>query len=212
MIAGGAQVLAYGEKVNAAAAEIAKHFDEFVRRFAEAHHHAALGHHAGGKFPGTLEQVESALVTSAGAYGAIETGHGFSIVVEDVGPGIEHDFQWLFQTLKIRDQDFNAAIWNEFANLADGFGENFSAAYVVVIAVDAGHYGMFQTQRGNGFGDAAGFVPVDRLWAAFGYGAESAAAGANIAQKHEGCGLVIPAFADVGTLGRLAYGVKSESA
>ena len=42
------------------------------------------------------------------------------------------------------------------------------------------------------------------LGAALGHGAESAAAGAQVAQHHEGRGLVVPALADVGAMGALA--------
>src|ERR1019366_5333278 len=58
VVARGAQILAHGENVNAAAAEIAEYLDEFVAGFAQSDHHAALGHHAGREFLGVLEQRE----------------------------------------------------------------------------------------------------------------------------------------------------------
>jgi hypothetical protein len=111
--------------------------------------------------------------------------------------------------LKVRDQDFDAAIGNQFANLADGFGEHLGAADIVVVPIHAGDDSMFQAERGNGLSYAARFVPVDGLWTAFGDSAESAAACADITEQHEGCGLVVPALADVRALRRFADGVQA---
>jgi hypothetical protein len=71
---------------------------------------------------------------------------------------------------------------------------------------------MFQAESNNGLSHAAWLIPVDRLGAALRHGAESTPAGADIAQQHKRCGFVIPALANVRTLGRLAYGVQSQSA
>ena len=86
------------------------------------------------------------------------------------------------------------------------------SANVVVIAIHAGDDGMLQSKRGDGFGDATRLIPIDRLGTAFGHGAESAAASADIAQQHEGRGLVIPALADVRALRRFADGVQPKPA
>ena len=71
---------------------------------------------------------------------------------------------------------------------------------------------MFEAESGNCFGDPAGFIEVDWLWAALGHSAESTAARTEIAKHHERCGLVMPAFADVGALGAFADGVETEGA
>ena len=42
-------------------------------------------------------------------------------------------------------------------------GEDASAAQVVVVAIDAGDDGVFESELGDGFGDAARLVQVDRL-------------------------------------------------
>src|SRR5580704_252412 len=85
MIARRAQILPDGKNVDAAAAEIAEYFDQFVRRFAEADHDAALCHHAGREFLGVIEQRESALVARSGANRAVEARDRFSIVIQNVG-------------------------------------------------------------------------------------------------------------------------------
>ena len=81
------------------------------------------------------------------------------------------------------------------------------AAQVIVIAIDAGHDCMFQTERGDGFGNPPWFIPIKRSWFAFGHRTKTASPRADIAQQHECGGPMIPAFPDIGTLRRLAYRV-----
>ena len=100
----------------------------------------------------------------------------------------------------------------QLANLANGFGENSGAANVVIVTIHAGHDGMFQAQRSHCLSHAARFIPIDRFGPSLGHGAESATASADIAQQHEGRGLVIPALADVGTLRRFANRMQAQAA
>ena len=58
----------------------------------------------------------------------------------------------------------------------------------------------------------AWLVEVDRLGPALGYGAESAASRAKIAQHHKGRRLVVPALADIGAMGAFAHGMQAERA
>ncbi len=155
---------------------------------------------------------ESALVTGARPHCAIKTRHSFGVVVENIRLRVEHDLQRFFQTLKIRNQHFDPAIGNQLANLADGFGKNLGASDVVIVTIHAGHDSMLQAQRRYSLSHPSRLIPVDRLGAALGHGAESAAAGADIAQQHEGRSLVIPALADVRALCRFANRVQSQPA
>ncbi len=132
-------------------------------------------------------------------------------MIQDVGPCIEHDAKRLFQSLKIRNQHFDAALRYERANLADCLRENLCPANVVVVAIHAGHNRVLQSQRGHRFGDALRFLPIDSLRLAFGHRAESATARANVAQQHEGRRAMIPALANVRALGRLTHRVQSEA-
>ena len=70
---------------------------------------------------------------------------------------------------------------------------------------------MFDAESRYAFGDTAWFVIVDRLRLAFRYSAKAAAPGANIAQQHESRGAVVPALTNVGTLGRFANRMQSQS-
>jgi hypothetical protein len=125
--------------------------------------------------------------------------------------GFEHGAQRGFEALEVGDQDFDPAAGRELANEADGFGEDFGAAEVVVVAIHAGDDGVLQAERGDGFGDALRFVQVNGAGAAFGNGAETASACADVAEQHEGRGLVVPALADVGALRGFADGVQAEA-
>ena len=121
-------------------------------------------------------------------------------MIEHVGLGFENDAQRFFQPLKVRNQYFDSTIRYQFANLADGFGENPCAADVVIVAVHAGDDGVLEPEGGYGFRDAARFIPVNRLGTPLRHRAKSAASGADIAEQHECRGLMIPAFPDVRTL------------
>ena len=133
-------------------------------------------------------------------------------MIQNIGLGIENNLQGFVEPLEVGDQYFHPATRREFANLANGFGENASSAQVIVIAIHTGHDGMLQAECGHGFSDPSWFVPLDRTRFALGDGAKSATPGANIAQQHERGGAVIPALPNIGTLSRLAHRVQSQAA
>jgi hypothetical protein len=133
-------------------------------------------------------------------------------VIEYVWTGIEHDAKRLFQTLKIRNQDLNSTTGGHQANLANGLGKNLGAPNIVIVPVNAGYNGMFDAEASHRFGHSLGFFIIDWPRLALGNRAESAAAGANVAEQHERRSAVIPALADVGTLRRFADSVQSKPA
>ena len=163
-------------------------------------------------FLGELEEAESALVAGAGADDAVEARDGFGVVVEDLGARFDDDADGFLVALEVGDEDFDLAAGRLAANFVDDHDEGAGAAEDVVVAIDAGDDGELEAESGDGFGDAAGLVEVDGLGAALGDGAESAAAGAEVAEHHEGGGFVVPALADVGALGGFADGVEVEGA
>ena len=59
---------------------------------------------------------------------------------------------------------------------------------------------------------ATRLVKIDGLRTAFGYGAKATAAGAQVPQQHECGGAMVPALANVGTVGRLANRVQLQPA
>src|SRR6202043_1732292 len=94
----------------------------------------------------------------------------------------------------------------------DGLGKDFGPANVVIVAVHAGHDGVFQAERGYSLCYSARLVPVDGLRPSLGHGTKTAAARADITQQHEGGGAMIPALADIRTLGRFANCMQSQTA
>jgi hypothetical protein len=125
---------------------------------------------------------------------------------------VENYLQGFIESLEVGDEDFYAAVGRDLANFANGFGKNSGAAEIVVVAIHAGNYSVLQSQGGDSFGDAAGLIEIDGLRAAFGYGAKSATASADVTEQHESGGAVVPTFSDVGALSGLADGVQSEAA
>src|ERR1019366_933839 len=159
---------------------------QLVHVFAETGHDSGLGYGGGRKLLGRGEQVERALIAGAAAGYAIQARHGLGVVVQDVGPGVEHDLQAVLAALEVGDEHFDRAVRLAAADFADGFGKAPGAAEVVVIAIDAGDDGELESQPGDRLRDAARLVKVDSFGASLGHGAEAAAPGAEVAEQHEG--------------------------
>ena len=125
---------------------------------------------------------------------------------------VDDDADGFFVALEVRDEHLDLTAGSLAADFVDDHGEGAGSAEDVVVAIDAGDDGELEAERGDGFGDTARLVEVDGVGASFGHGAESAAAGAEIAQHHEGGGPVTPALADVGAVSGLADGVQIQVA
>ncbi len=190
--------------------EIAEDLQKLAGLFAQPDHDAGLGHSPRSNLLGKLQQPQSPLVARPGPDDAIETRDRLGVVVEHLRPRLDHDSNRFFIALKVGDQDLGAAAWGLAANLLDDHGKSAGPAYEVVIAIHAGNDGMLQAQCGHGLSHAARLVKVNGRGAAFGDGAESATAGAQVAQHHESRGLVAPALADVGALRALADRMQAE--
>src|SRR5581483_4186980 len=133
------------------------------------------------------------------------------VVIQNIGLGLEHNAQRLFESLKIRNQDFHPASRSQQSNLANCFGKNLSSAHVVVIPIYAGDNRMFDPQGRHCFRHPRGFFVVNRLRLAFGHGAKSTAPRADISQQHESRRAVVPALANIGTLRRFADRVQPQA-
>jgi len=206
----GAQVLAEREDLDMVGAKVAHHLFHFVQVFAEAEHQAGLGGDEGARAMREGQHVERTLVARAEPDLAIEARDGLDVVVEDVGVRVHDNFHGVARALEVGDEDFDLAAWDALANGLDGEGEEFGAAVLTVVTIHAGDDGVAEAEGGAGFGDAAGFVEIDRERCAFLDRAEPAAAGADVAENHEGGGAAVPAFADVGAGGAFADGVEVE--
>ena len=201
-----------GENVAVHRRKVAEDLQQLAGLFAEANHDPGFSDTSGIQLFGVFEQAQSALVARSRAHHAIEARDGFGVVVEHFGAGIDDNPNCFGLSLEVWDQDFDLAAWSLAANLVDDHGEGSCAADQIVVAVNAGDDGVLQAENRDGFGDAARLVEVDGFRTAFGYRAEAAAARAEVAQHHEGGGLVLPALADVGAMSAFADGVQVERA
>src|SRR6266446_33228 len=186
-----------------------QHFGFF---FAEAEHQPGFGRDVRVSLFGAMEKFQRTLVESAFAYLAVKAGHGFGVVIQHVGANGENAVQRVPVAAKIGDQDFDFASGNAAADFFDCTRKNFGAAIRLVVAIDAGDYGVAQAHAGDSFGDAKGFIFIGRADRFSGRNrAKTAGAGTDIAKNHESGGAVFPAFAHVGAAGAFADGVEIES-
>src|ERR1700722_4163152 len=103
------------------------------------------------------------------------------------------------RTLKVGNQDLDFAAWDPLANGLYREREQFRAAVLAIIAINARHHGIFQSQDFASFGYAPRFIVINCQRRAFLHGAKSAAPGANVAQDHERGRPSIPALSYIGT-------------
>ncbi len=194
------------------ALEIAHHLQHFVSGFAEPEHQARFGGHVRANLLGIAQHVERPFIASAEPHLPVEAGHCFGVVVEDVGMGIHDDVHGGVRALKIGHKHFYFAAGNAMADGLDGHAEEVGTAIRAIVPIDAGDNGVAQAQSGASFGDAARLIHIDFEWRTLLHGAETAAAGADVAEDHEGGGAAIPAFTDVWAGGTFADGVEMEVA
>jgi len=198
------QILTNRENIHRSLGQIAKHVLEFGHIFAQADHYSTLGYYLRIEQFGIPQNAYCPLIARARPNRAIKARYSFRIVVEDVWFSFDHHSQRSFVTLEIGDQNLDPAFGSTGSDLVYGFGENLSPAQVVIVTVHAGHDCVLQTQGLHRFGDPSRFIPVDWLRLAFRHGTKAAATSANVPQQHECCRAVVPTFANIRTLCRLA--------
>ena len=212
VVLGRAQVLAERQDRDAHLAQILEHLHDLVLFFAEAHHHAGLGGNVRRVRAGAIEQFEQARVLAARADRAIQARHGFRVVVQHVGPRVEHGLKGCRLALEIRNQHFDAALGQPLLDVANGLRKDRRTAIRQVVAIHRGDDGVLQRHLFDGFADAARLVDVERGRLAVRHRAVGAGARADVAEDHERGRAVMPALADVGAAGVLADRVQLEVA
>ncbi len=210
MLRAGAQVLADGEDVGAGGPDRAHRLLDLRPLLAQADHDAALGEQA--RALRAPEQLQRAAEAGAGAHLAVQARHRLRVVVQDVGPGGDHGLEGGPVPLEVRDQDLHRAAGHTGADLTDAGGEDARSPVTLIVTVDGGDHRMAQAHARHRVGHAAGLLGVGRTRGQPGLDrAEPAGAGAYVTQDHEGRGAAVPAVADIGTAGLLAYGVEVQS-
>ena len=169
---------------------------------------SAVGRHAAG----VGQQLERPIVASARAGQAIQPLGGLQIVIEDVGPGVHHDPERPLGALEVGDQHLDRGLGQAPPDLGDAAGERLGAAVGQVVPVHRGDDHVREPHALHRLGQADRLERVERLRRAVRHRAVGAVPGADVAQDHEGGGLVLPALADVGAARLLAHGVQPQLA
>ncbi len=214
--AGGLEVLSDGGDLGTGGVEIAEQGFHFRSGFAEADHKAGLHERRRGVTPRESEDVQGLAIFRLGAHAGIEARHGFHIVIEDVGRGIEHAGHGIEVAAEIRREDFDAGGGQGAADLANGFGEMVGAAIRKIVAIDAGDHDVAEvhvTRHASNVGGLGG-IEADVMLPGieFADAAEAAAARAKLAENHESGGAAVKALVDIGAARFLADGMEVEFA
>ena len=114
--------------------------------------------------------------------------------------------------LEVGDQHLDRGFGQAAADLGDAAGERLGAAVGQVVPVHRGDDHVRQAHALHGLGQADRLQRVERLRRAVRHRAVGAVPGADVAQDHEGGGLVLPALADVGAARLFAHGVQPQLA
>ena len=207
----GTEILADRQNSAADIAKIPERGRELLVLLAEAHHHTGLRGDVGGVAAGAIEQLQRPRVPSPRSRHLVQPRNGFGVVIEHVGPGIEHRVERLLVALKIRNQDFDPAFRQARPCFADRSREDRRAAVREIIAIDGGDDDVVQVEDLNRVRYPGGFAGIDRAGAAVRHRAIRARARADVAQDHERRGAMVPAFADVRAARVLADGVQVEA-
>ncbi len=137
------------------------------------------------------------VVAGAGADAQIEPGHGFEVVVEHIGAGIDHLVGGVALAHEIRRQDLDRGGGRLGADGPHHRGEVGRASVVQVVAVDRGDDHVLEAHLANRPRHPLRLSGIERLRQAGGDIAEGAGAGADLAHDHHGGMGLAPALPDV---------------
>src|SRR5438067_3129713 len=140
---------------------------------------------------------------------AVEPWHSLEIVVDHVGRRGGEDLERaLAAAAEIRDKDFDCRFRRSFSDCRNTIDEVLRAAVFQVVAIHAGDDDVRQLEMRDGFGEMARLRRIGGERTAMRHVAERAAAGADVAEDHEGGRALAEALGDVGAGGFLANGVQ----
>ena len=159
---GGTQVLADCEDLATDRAQVGEGCHQLVMFFAETDHEPRLRRDDRREAACPVEQFQRSRVAAARTGHAIQARHRLGIVVEDVGPRIEHGTERVFVAPKIGNQDLDAALRQAGAGLTNRLREDRGAAVAEVVAVDRCDHDIGEIQRTNRIRDADRLVNVER--------------------------------------------------
>jgi hypothetical protein len=148
------------------------------------------------------------VVAGLHAHRALEALHGLEVVVENVGPGVEHGVDVLQLALEVRNEHLDRGGRVAMAHGADRRGPDRGSAVGEFVAGHTGDDAVAQAHGGDCFGHAGRLAKVEFGGPPGLDRAEVAGAGADIAQDHQGGRAAGPALAKVRAFRALADGVE----
>ena len=128
MLLRGLKVLADRHEIDIRRAKVVHQLQHLVPLLAKPHHDAGLREDGGIDLLHALQQADRVEIARAGPNRQIIGRHRFQIVVEDVRPGRDDDFQCAILAQEIRRQDFDRSLRRGAADRMDDVGEMLSAA------------------------------------------------------------------------------------
>jgi len=138
----------------------------------------------------------------------IEARNGLQIVVEDIWPGGDDGFERSFLAQKIGGQDLDRRAGRGGSDGADRAREMLSTAIIQIVPIDRGHNNVRQPECCNRLGDTPRLVRVEKIGPAGSDIAEGTPAGADAAENHDRCMLLLPTFADIRATCLFAHGIE----
>ena len=208
VLPGRAQVLADRHDVDAGRAQVREHGRDLVVRLAEAHHEAALRGLPRDEVLRRPEHLQAETVAALRPQEREETRHRLDVVVEDLGPRLEHRAQGLAVALEVGDEHLDPRPGQRASHGAHGVREVGGAAVGEVVAVDRGQDHVAQAHPRRGLRHARGLRGVRGQGPGGGDGAVGAAARAAVAEEHEGGGAAREALPEVRAARLLAHRVE----
>ena len=181
MLARGLEILPNGEDIHTPRAQIAHHILHLFDRLTQAHHQARFGQHVGIDLLGVGEGGAGPIVAILRLHELEQSRNRLYIVIEDLGPGVDHDTQRFRRAFEVGNQHFDRAAGVNFANAADEHGEDRRAAIFAVVAVHRGDHRVLKVHRLHCLRHAVGLHEVERSGAAAFDVAETTGAGADVA-------------------------------
>ena len=209
MLRGGPQVLADGEDLDVVVAKDPERLDHLLEALAEADHQPRLGDHAvAAHLLGESQDPGGAHEAGAAPRHRVEARNRLDVVVEDVGALVDHLRKRHLLAAEVGGQDLDLAARGQHPDRADHADERSGPVVGQVVAVDRGDDGVAQAHLLDLGRDPHRLQRVVPGRLAGLHVAEAAAAGADVAEDHEGRGAALPALADVRAVRLLADRVE----
>ena len=204
-----AQVLAHGQDLDAVLAQHPEGLHHLVELLTEPDHQPGLGDHLVARhLLRHAQDPRRAQEVGAAPGDRVEPGDGLDVVVEDVRPLGDHLGERHLLAAEVRGENLDLAPGRHPADRADHAHERAGPVVGEIVAVDGGDHRVLQAHPLDLVCDAQRLERVVPGRLAGLDVAEAAAAGADVAEDHEGRRAALPALADVRAVRLLADGVQ----